>query len=128
MKYLLYPFLFFGAFASRGQVHEQIWALEQLECSALLKNDTIILKGLYSAKVYESYQESIAGLQGLSPYNYFTRENRQLIEAKDGNIISMGEERVIPAMPKTKTAGSISRQYSNVWRIEEGKWVLIARL
>ena len=117
-------------------VEAKVRALEEEERSAVLKGDINALERLWSVNmIVNNPQSAIAPSreavlqlvrEGKIRYSSFGRS----IEAMrgDGNlVIVMGAEEVVPAGPGPRAGQVVRRRFTNIWRLEEGTWTMIAR-
>ena len=63
---------------------------------------------------------------GTRTYSSFIREiERVLIHGN--TVIVMGQETVVPSGAASDAGKTISRRFTNIWMMRDGKWLLTAR-
>jgi hypothetical protein len=132
---------FLTATPASGQVATQdieateraIRALEQAEVDALLQGDLDGVARNWAEDYTVNNPRNEVGRAADGPiragtrtYSSFVRDvERVLIHGE--TVIVMGSETVVPSGRSPDAGETIRRRFTNVWMMEDGRWLLVAR-
>jgi hypothetical protein len=138
MLALIMTFVVTGLASGQSAKHssaleQKIRKLEQAQVDALLRNDIAAMERNWATdyvvnnplnKVVDASKGRIQS--GTRTYSSFIREiERVLIHGN--TVIVMGQETVVPSGAASDAGKTISRRFTNIWMMRDGKWLLTAR-
>jgi hypothetical protein len=112
-----------------AQIQKQIWVLEELECNALRKRDTAVLKKLWAHDFsFSGTNNGSASDQNmlLPYYAHFSRQN-ECLHIKGDVVFAMGYELVSQFSSDIKIGKPVKRRYTNIWEKKNGAWRLVGK-
>ena len=118
-------------------VEAKIRALDEEERQAVLASDVPTLERLWSPNILINNpqngitptREALLGRvrEGKIHYSSFERHIEAMRANGDDLVIVMGAEKVVPAAPAPNAGQVVSRRFTDLWRLHDGTWALIAR-
>lgn len=113
------------ALAARGKLEEAFAAQNLAAVSELCAKDLIV--NTPANRV--SRLEQVLGFFKAGRMNYESADvTIEALDARDGNVVIMGEEVVKPRDTAANAGKTVSRRFTDVWRREsDGKWRLTIR-
>lgn len=118
-------------------VEARVRALEDEERNAVLAGDVSALEHLWSANlIVNNPQSSITPTreallqrvrEGKIHYSSFERHIEAMRASGDDLVIVMGAEKVVPAGPGPGAGQVVMRRFTDLWKLTDGNWTLIAR-
>ena len=114
-------------------LEQEIRKLEQAQVDALLRNDIAAMKRNWATdyvvnnplnKVVEASKGRIAS--GTRTYSSFIREVERVL-IHENTVVVMGRETVVPSGATPDAGKTITRRFTNIWMMRDGKWLLTAR-
>jgi ketosteroid isomerase-like protein len=117
------------------KIIREITTLEEAEVKAVLASDTTALKNIWSEDLHvNSPTNDVVDrrqvLQRMAntfiQYSTFTRD-QEYIGIHGDVVIVMGRETVVPSGNRPEKGQSINRRYTNIYKMQEGKWRLVGR-
>ena len=114
----------------------EIRRLENLEREAVLKSDsTLLFMQLWSPMMVINSPANVVGtvegtkhLLRTGGLNYLSFErNIEKITFNDELAIVMGEEKIKPQGKQMNAGKLVTRRFTNVWRLSNNNWSIIAR-
>jgi hypothetical protein len=115
---------------------EAVKKVDDQERDAVLRSDIAQLEKLWSpAMIVNNPQSRISPNRdavlelvekGAIKYRVFER-NIEAVRLNGDLAIVMGSELVEPFAPNAKAGHRLTRRFTNIWRLAEGNWRLIAR-
>lgn len=118
-------------------VEAKIRALEDEERNAVLAGDVSALEHLWSSDIIiNNPQSSITPTrealllrvrEGKIHYSSFERHIEAMRASGDNLVIVMGAEKVVPAGPAPGAGQAVMRRFTDLWKLQDGTWTLIAR-
>lgn len=125
-----------ATYARQQEVETIIRKLEETECQAVLKRDTLILEKIWASDFMVNAPNNRVVLSGKRitdrpvvarlSYSSFTREVEQIL-VKGDIVFSMGNEVVVPIGNVPNAGQQVKRRFTNIWIKEGGTWKLSAR-
>jgi hypothetical protein len=129
-------FILISHFSSAQKGDEAlIRRLENAEREAILKSDTVILHQLMSSRiVVQNPENAIVNFRqiidrvkaGKISYASFDRSIEKISFVNNSAVV-MGKEVIVPQGTSANAGKTITRQFTNVWMKEKGKWKLTIR-
>ncbi len=129
-------FILISHFSSAQKGDEAlIRRLENAEREAVLKSDTVILHQLMSSRiVVQNPENAIVNFRqiidrvkaGKINYASFDRSIEKISFVNNSAVV-MGKEVIVPQGTSANAGKTITRQFTNVWMKEKGKWKLTIR-
>jgi len=129
-------FILISHFSSAQKGDEAlIRRLENAEREAILKSDTVILHQLMSSRiVVQNPENAIVNFRQIidrvkaGKINYVSFDRSiEKISFVNNSAVVMGKEVIVPQGTSANAGKTITRQFTNVWMKEKGKWKLTIR-
>ena len=127
-------FAFAYSHAQDDKIRSEINKLEEQSRQAILQKDSATLHKLWSptfmvnaptSKVVIGKQVDMV-MNGQISYTSYTGVIEEILVSGD-IAISMGRENVVAVLGNRNGGQAIERRYTNIWKNQNGSWVLIAR-
>lgn len=114
--------------APKTQTETEIWDLEEMECKALLKRDSVTLQKLWDRDftLNAPLNKVVTGKNPLPYYISFTRLVER-VSVIDNAVYTWGIESLIPLESHGKPGDPIKRRYGHVWMKKYGVWKLVSK-
>jgi ketosteroid isomerase-like protein len=137
MKYLFLSFsslLFFFCSSAQNTIETEIRILEEKHVQAILQKDSAALRKIWPQDfMVNSPRNTVAKggqiervMSGSLAYTTYKFEMEQIL-IREGVVITMGNETVVPVMGNPKGGQTIKRRYTHFWQKVNGNWLLMAR-
>lgn len=127
-------FTFACSHAQDDKIKAEINSVEQQSRQAILQKDSATLRKLWSptfmvnaptGMVIKGKQVEMV-MSGQISYTSYKGEMEEILVSGD-IVISMGHETVVAVMGNRNGGQPIERRYTNIWKKQNGGWMLIAR-
>jgi hypothetical protein len=124
------------AVEDEARIRREVAAIDDVEFAGLLKGDLAVQSRFWADDLIvnaptneivhrDHARERQANRSGLS-YASFER-HREATVVRAGCAVTMGHEVVVPKPGAPDAGRKITRRYTNVWALDDGRWRLIAR-
>ena len=137
---LMTVFLFLSAITNHLNAQTaseaEIIRLENLEREAVIRGDsTLLFNTLWSNQMVINTPANRVGtvegtkmLMRTGKLNYLSFERKiEKITFNDNLAIVMGEEKIKPQGDQDNSGKLVTRRFTNIWKNENNKWMIIAR-
>lgn len=121
---------------AQSSIESEIKRLENREREAVIKGDSSLLfNNLWSSQMVINTPANRVGtveatkmLMRTGKLNYLSFERRiEKVTLNDNLAIVMGEEKIKPQGDQDNSGKLVTRRFTNVWKNENNKWMIIAR-